>query len=442
MKKTNVRFNKQHPKLGTIDALTQRIKKRLEKKGNQPAAPVQASASTTDKQEPAPRSVGKETRDLIDLFEANYDFRFNTILGCTELRRKHEEGAEWMAVNERLLNTITMEARLQGINVWKQETQRYLLSNRIADYNPVADYLEQVSGQWDGNDHIATLTATLKTTNAQWPQWMRRWLLALVAQWRGMNPGYGNAVAPLLVSPQGYHKSTFCRRLLPPELQWGYADCLMVSEKHQMLQAMSQLLLINLDEFNQISRQAQQGFVKNIMQLSVVKARRPYGKRLEDLPRLASFIATSNMSDLLSDPSGSRRFFVVEISSPIDVGTPIDHRQLYAQIMHLLDQGERYWFDDDESRAIISHNRQYEQLSPAELCFRDHYRPAINEQSGQWLSASAIFSDLRNHCGAVIPPNGLITFGRALSQMPQLKRRRSHRGTEYLVCACDKLQCP
>ena len=55
---------------------------------------------------------------------------------------------------------------------------------------------------------------------------------------------------PLLISKQGYNKSTFCRRLIPTELSWGFTDSMILSEKRQVLQAMSQFLLINLDEFN------------------------------------------------------------------------------------------------------------------------------------------------------------------------------------------------
>ena len=133
----------------------------------------------------------------------------------------------------------------------------------------------------------------------------RTWFLAMVAQWQHRNPRYGNALALLLISRQGYNKSTFCKSLLPPELQWGYNDNLVLGEKKSVLQAMSQFLLINLDEFNQISPKLQEGFLKNLIQLASVKVKRPYGKHVEDFPRLTSFIATANVTDLLADPTGS-----------------------------------------------------------------------------------------------------------------------------------------
>lgn len=427
MKKTHIRFKKQHPKKGIVDAMSRKILANIK------TTTTNEEVSTPKKTKAERPSVGSETRMLIDMLEEQYEFRFNTMLGCTEMRSRKDPDSPWRIADERMLNSMTIQARLQGINVWGNETRRYLFSQSIEDYDPIDDYLKHLRGRWDGKDHVALLAATVSTNNKLWPLWLRRWLLAMVAQWTGKNQNYGNAVAPLLVAPQGYHKSTFCRQLLPPALRWGYADGLQVSQKQQMLQAMSQLLLINLDEFNQISRQAQEGFVKNMMQMAVVKARRPYGTRLEDLPRRASFIATSNMTDVLTDPSGSRRFLVVEVNSPINTDTPIDHDQLYAQLLDALDRGERYWFNDEESSAIIAHNRQYQRLTPAEQCFYEYFAPAPNENQGQWLTTSTIFTELRQRTGAIIPPNGLLAFGRTLSQSSNLRRRRTHQGTEYLV---------
>ena len=147
---------------------------------------------------------------------------------------------------------------------------------------------------------------------------------------------YGNSVVPLLISGKGYNKSTFCRRLLPDELEWGYSDNLTLSDKRQVYQAMSQQLLVNLDEFNQMSHKVQQGFLKNMLQLPTVKMKRHYGSHIETFPRLASFIATSNLEDILAAPSGNRRFIAVRLTHPIRVNRMPNHRQLYAQALVLL----------------------------------------------------------------------------------------------------------
>ena len=59
-------------------------------------------------------------------------------------------------------------------------------------------------------------------------------------------------------------------------------------------------------------------------------ARRPYGTSVVEMRRYASFIATSNHKDLLTDPSGSRRFICIEVKGVIDTSRPIDYDQLYG----------------------------------------------------------------------------------------------------------------
>lgn len=88
--------------------------------------------------------------------------------------------------------------------------------------------------------------------------------------------------------------------------------------------------------------------------------------------RYASFIATSNQKDLLTDPSGSRRFICIEVTEAIDTNRPIDYNQLYAQAMHELDHGERYWFDQSDERIMTENNHDFEQIPPEEQLFY-HY---------------------------------------------------------------------
>ena len=377
--------------------------------------------------------TGNEMRQIIDYLQDRYQFRYNTVMGYVEYRHGSSNQQDWKPLDERVVNGFTTDARLDGINVWDKDVNRFVKSDKIRLYNPVEDYLRQVRGKWDGTDHIGFLARTVPTDNPHWPSWFRTWLLAMVGQWMGRSRRYGNAVCPLLVSGQGYNKSTFCRSLLPEELQWGYTDSLSLGEKRSVLQAMSQMLLINLDEFNQISARTQDGFLKNIIQLPSVKIRRPYGKHVEDFPRMASFIATTNMCDVLTDPTGSRRFIGVELTAPIDVGVRPNHEQIYAQAQALLSQGEPCWFDDAQTRLIMKHNRRFQRKSPAELYFREIYEAAADTQQGRWLSTATIYRRLCSACGSAVRQTNIIAFGRMLSATEGLQRRRTTAGTEYLV---------
>ncbi|MBQ7415276.1 MAG: DUF3874 domain-containing protein [Prevotella sp.] len=379
-------------------------------------------------------AVGREVRQLVGYLQKRYVFRYNTIMGYTEYRPNTTWFQDWQPVDERVINSFTMDARLTGLNVWDKDVSRYVKSDKIRNYNPIEEYLWEVHGKWDGIDHIGRLAQTVPTKNPHWERWFRTWVLAMVAQWKGRNRRYGNSVAPLLISSQGYNKSTFCRSLLPDELQWGYTDNLSLDEKRPVLQAMSQMLLVNLDEFNQILPRVQEGFLKNTIQLARVKAKRPYGKHVEDFPRLASFIATTNIADVLADPTGNRRFIGIELTGPIDVSVRPNHEQIYAQAQALIDQGEPYWFDDQETRLIMQHNRQFQLKSPAEQYFHEQFKVAEDEKTGMWMTAAAILSSLRETYGAsLLKQTSLVAFGRALSNMEGMRHHHSVDGTQYCV---------
>ena len=385
--------------------------------------------------------VDKDSKELSDnilrmigFLCKKYDFRYNSVMKFTEYRPKNKDYWGFQPVDARVQKRMTLEVQLANIRVSIKDVRNYLESDLLSTYNPVENFLFKCEGKWDGKDHIRALARTVPTDNPYWEDWFYTWFLAMVDQWRAYSHRkYGNSVAPLLISKQGYNKSTFCRSLVPPELQWGYNDNLVLSEKRQVLQAMCQSLVINLDEFNQISPQVQQGFLKNIIQLPSVKIKPPYGSHVQEFPRMASFIATSNMEDILSDPSGNRRFLGVELTGPIDVSQRPNYEQLYAQALSALRAGEKTFFDAEQTRLIMANNRKFEVVSPVDQYFDLYFDLTDDAEQGEYLTAAEIFQELKSHIGSSLKLNSLIAFGRKLSQMPTIHRKRFNDGMRYLV---------
>ena len=381
------------------------------------------------------QEVSRRTRQLVDFLNAHYQFRYNSIMGYTEYKDNDYKYMDWTVVDDRTLRGMTMKVRLSGIDARDNDVRRYVQSDMIRLYDPISDYLWDKYDKWDDKDHIRKLARTVPTKNPHWEDWFYTWFLGMVHQWQvGSQAKYGNQAVPLLISTQGYNKSTFCEQLLPPELSFGYTGNLQMDDKKQVLQQMAQMLLINLDEFNQISPKTQQGFLKNIITLSSVKIKRPYGRHVEDFPRRASFIATTNHSDVLADPSGSRRFLSVELTGPIDISTPPNYEQLYAQAMQALHQHELYYFSYEETQQILEWNKRFSVKTAAEQFFLDYFEPATDESEGKWLSTSAILSFLKKKVGiSLLKPTSAATFGRRLSSIPGLKKRETRNNTEYFL---------
>ena len=379
-------------------------------------------------------SIRENIVNMMQLLKSRYDFRYNTVMKFVEYMPKEKGWYGFQPVDPRVQKRMTLEVQLADIRVSIKDVRNFLESDYIKNYNPIEEYLFQCYDKWDGKDHIRALARTVPTANPHWADWFYTWFLGMVDQWRGYSHRqYGNSVAPLLISKQGYNKSTFCRRLLPPELQWGYSDNLILSEKRQVYQAMAQFMVINLDEFNQISPQVQQGFLKNLIQLPTLKYKPPYGSHVMDFPRLASFIATSNMKDILSDPSGNRRFIGVELTGPIDVSVRPNYQQLFAQALSALNNGEKSYFDAQQVKLIMKSNSQFEIIQPIDQYFLLYFELVEDEKEGDYLTAAEIFDYLKKQIGSSLKVNSLMGFGRKLANMSELKHKRFADGMKYLV---------
>ena len=387
-----------------------------------------------DNKEEDKNSIRSNIVSMMQLLESRYDFRYNTVMKYVEYLPKDKGWYGYRPVEPRVQKRMTLEVQLADIRVSIKDVRNFLESDYIKNYNPIEEYLFQCYDKWDGKDHIRALARTVPTANPHWADWFYTWFLGMVDQWRGYSHRqYGNSVAPLLISKQGYNKSTFCRRLLPPELQWGYSDNLILSEKRQVYQAMAQFMVINLDEFNQISPQVQQGFLKNLIQLPTLKYKPPYGSHVMEFPRLASFIATSNMKDILSDPSGNRRFIGVELTGPIDVSVRPNYQQLFAQALSALNNGEKSYFDAQQVKLIMKSNSQFEIIQPIDQYFLLYFELVEDEKEGDYLTAAEIFDYLKKQIGSSLKVNSLMGFGRKLANMSELKHKRFADGMKYLV---------
>ena len=313
--------------------------------------------------ETLPKAANLESA-LGSFLAERYEFRFNVLTEATEFRCLSDEGnGTFRPVTERDLNAICLEAHRHGIDCWDRDVARMVHSADVREYHPFRQYFQRLP-TWDGRDRLHGL-ATRVSDSPLWIQTFHRWMLGLAAQWAGLSDGlHAHSTAPLLVSDeQGLGKSTFCRALLPPQLQAYYTDSVDLARPDKVERQLTEMGLLNLDEFDRIPEK-KHPLLKNLMQLSALNLRKAYRRHSQALPRIASFIGTSNSRELLSDPSGSRRFICVLVEHPID-STGIDHAQIYAQLKAELERGERYWFSHGEENALRLHNAAFYRICPA-----------------------------------------------------------------------------
>ena len=222
----------------------------------------------------------------------HYTLRLNVMTGTPEYRL-NAVGYTFQPLDQAARNTMAIKALKAGVDSWDKDLSRYIDSNLIPKYYPMDDYLRHLP-RWNGrHDYVGELARRVKTGNPHWEDDFHKWMLSMVAQWMGKDRQYGNATVPLLIGPQGSGKTTFCRRLLPGFLQMYYNDRLSMKNDNDIFIAMSSYALINIDEFDAMSK-SQQPLLKYLISKQDVKFRPPYGKVMEERQRFASFIATTN----------------------------------------------------------------------------------------------------------------------------------------------------
>jgi len=349
-----------------------------------PAVPVPPEALTKE------NTPARMNADIQSFLDRTCELRFNVLTECTECRLKGESA--FHPLTERIRNMLCVQAQDAGVSCWDRDLNRLIESARVPDYYPFRGYFAALPA-WDGRDRLTDLAARV-STDETWIRHFHRWMLGLAAQWAGFGDGmHAHSVAPLLVSDQqGMGKSTFCRALMPAELTAYYTDSVNIAQQDKLERLLIEMGLINLDEFDRIpaSRQPQ---LKNTMQLSALSIRRAYKKHTSNLPRVASFIGTSNSRELLTDHTGSRRFICVMVEQPIDV-SDIDHAQIYAQLKAELETGER----KEEEAEIQLTNQSFYRTSPAEEVVRCHFRAPKEGEASRLCSLPELAEKLRQLC--------------------------------------------
>ena len=289
----------------------------------------------------------------------HYTLRLNVMTGVPEYRM-NAVGYGFQPLNQAARNTMAIKALKAGVDSWDKDLSRYIDSNLIPRYYPMEDFIDHLP-RWNGKtDYVGEVARRVKTDNPYWEEDFHKWMLSMVAQWLGKDRQHGNAIVPLLIGPQGSGKTTFCSRLLPGYLQTYFSDRISMKNDNDIFLAMSGYALINIDEFDAMKK-SQQPILKYLLSKHDVKFRPPYGKTMEERQRFASFIATTNNLRPLTDPTGSRRFICV-YAEEIDNSGIINYNQLYAQLRQELNEGRRYWFEDDDNQRIMEQNKDFQQV--------------------------------------------------------------------------------
>ena len=379
-----------------------------------------------------PQNVQKESVLIIEQFlNDNYRLRRNMLSGKVEFKSRAELSADYRPLTQEALNSIIIRALREGLDEEcnpKADITMYVNSEEVRMYNPVLAFLNDLP-QWDGQNHVAKLFSRLPGLSTEQLAFLAVWLRSTVAHWLQMDTMHGNEVVPVLIGAQGCGKTTFLRRLLPCQLREYYLDHLNLSNKFDKEMALTNNLLVNLDELEAI-RPSQHAALKQTLSKNKVNGRPIFGKAQDDRPRYASFVSTTNNPHPLTDATGSRRYICISIPKGqlIDNTGDIDYEQLYAQVLYeIRELNAPYWFNNEEVTRIQQLNLAYmQQKDIAEMvkvCFR---KPKEGEKVKS-MSTTEMLEIIRNaYPNVAVTTKAKVELGRALVSLDYERKEHSH----------------
>ena len=376
----------------------------------------------------------------VELFlRDNYEFRTNVLSGKTEVRTRKsgESGSHpWHHLDKKALNSLVMAARkaMPKERSLKQQLMDAIYSEQTPAWDPIADYLSKLPA-WDGLNRVAHLFGLIPGITTQQMSWASVWLRSTVAHWLQMDQMHANECVLTLIGNQGCGKSTFLRRLLPEHLREYYLDHVNLSNKFDKEMSLTNNLIVNLDELDQV-RPAQQAELKQMLSKVRVNGRVIYGSEQTDRARYASFAATTNNRHPLRDRTGSRRYLCIEVTGGqvINNQTPIEYEQLYAQVVAELKAGERYWFDHAETLAIQRHNIGYQDTLDLETMVSSCFRVPADGEYTPDLSTDAMLTTIAGAYPAVrITSSTRVQLGIALKNLGYRRKEGRDNHSYYAV---------
>ena len=331
--------------------------------------------------------------------------------------RPEASACHWQRLTDHIENSLWCAMQHHGMAVNLNELHTLLGSDFVKEYHPLKEYLDGLP-PWDGEtDYIDRLAAMvhvkesphsplqqdksrerndLSETPVRFADILKRWMVSMIAA--ALNETVVNQVILTLIGRQGSYKTSFMQHILPPVLSEYYTT---KSNSSRMtkddLFTMTENLVINLEEIDTMPP-SELNQLKAMVTQRYVDERRAYGRNKVHLPHVASFVATGNNLQFLTDDTGNRRwlpFEVEDIDSPWEADIP--YEGIYSQTYALYqDVNFRYWFTDKEIQQLRGHVQQFEVPRPEYELILTYYRKPVGLERGVYTTSSQIIGRFGN----------------------------------------------
>ena len=378
----------------------------------------------------------------------HYEFRYNTVLGRTEYRSKNN--AHFSKVGRYEINTLRREIDNDiGIITSSDNLYSIIESSFSPRINPIQEYFKNLPSVDISSSSSFSLKAipelascVVVRNHEKWLPYLTKWLVAVVANAMD-DRECRNHTCLVLTGEQGKFKTTFLDLLCPPALYgYSYTGKIYPQEK-DTLTYIGQNLIVNIDDQLKALNKRDENELKNLITCPMVKYRMPYDKYVEEHPHLASFVASVNGNDFLTDPTGSRRFLPFEVLSiDINRAKAISMDNVYTEAKALLNAGFHYWFDDDEIAELYKESEVFQvQTAETELLLRCFEKPTDDNPRCSYMTTTEILTYLGIYTRQPLTSKRM---GEALKKadFEKVSKRREGGSPIYVYKVRKILPCP
>jgi predicted P-loop ATPase len=293
--------------------------------------------------------------------------------------------------NRLRMNTLTQIPELDGVKVdgknakiqlsldygiklkSSKEDVEYIL-NRVArenSYHPFEEYFLKIEASDDrglSNVFDGLAHRLFGVSDPVFEAMLKRFLIASVA--RVLEPGCKHDSVLILKGGQGVGKSTFFRALFGANF---FNDTLPSQNDKDFYQALNRSVCCEWAELEVVFSRKDVSVIKNILS-SQQDCYRPLYERFEEtFPRRSVIVGTTNEDAFLTDPTGSRRFWVIPVIQAIPIEWVLEQRDLiWGAAIALYRAGEQWHLTDIELAASETNNKAYQSTDPWQLAIEEY----------------------------------------------------------------------
>ena len=396
------------------------------------------------------RSLTAVKTEIIASFLKGKKLQYDVL---TQKTRQQTDDGQWHELKERDENDLYMACCAESsTNLTEKLFHTVLNSSVVPEVNPLRDYvLSRAAWTPDMPDYIGQAAAMVHMATPEedelWRLCFPKWFVAMVAGWT--DDTIVNHQVIVLVGRQGIYKSTWINRLLPPQLAAYTTDNVDIErlDKDEQLRA-AEYGLVNIDELDKLTDR-QLNKLKSMITTSNVDVRAPFGRHKEKRVRVATYAASGNKQEFLTDQTGNRRwlpFHVASIDSPFQHTLPYDG--MFAQALHLLRDGYNYWFDLDDIQVLEQHVDEFMIPTNEEQLIPIYFSPArMTDAGAKFLTLAEISAKITMY-GNLKKNSEPRRLGAIMTKLGFVRERKGHdcrRGyyvREHLQTEIEQMRSP